>query len=148
MPHKALYFLIVRGFFQLISLKVNNCFLALQSGVTPVISGLKQYLFIVNSTQHFKLSAPASPGPGGEQHSSYRRHEISVIILSLISTRLQQQQFPLTPSSCPGQAQSDWPGCSWPWLQTQSPISIDKCGLLIGPLISSDLTDQYTLNNC
>ena len=42
----------------------------------------------------FQLSAPAQ-----DQHSSYRKHEISLIILSLISTRLQQPDFPLTPSS-------------------------------------------------
>lgn len=43
--------------------------------------------------------------------------------------------------------------CSWPWLPTQSPITIDKWSLLIGCLIASQLLssylpDQYTHNNC
>ena len=92
MPHKPLYFSVVRVFFSTHlaeGQQLEPSFLALhwlQLSVdwNNIIASLRLLLIPRN------ISTISSPSPSPSSIHHYRKHEISPLVLSLLSTRLQQ----------------------------------------------------------
>ena len=133
MPHKPLYFPIVRSFFSTHlaeGQQLEPSFLALHWLQLSVDWNNIRELCLLLISCNISTISP-SPSLGGEQHSSYLEHEISLIVLSLLSPRLQQQQFPLTLSSSAQQVQSGLDVVGRDWRHNHQSVSTNAAFSLV-----------------